>query len=217
MSTGRPTLYGVGLGPGDPDLVTLRAAEVIRRVPVVMVPFVGASSRAAEVVKSLNPEAVIVGYQAPMTRDRREREKAYRKAARIAEELLREHGEVAVCSLGDVTLYSTFWHVVRWLRVDVNVELIPGIPAGLLCAVRIGRPLVMGNDRLLVCTREPPDRLDDVDAVILYKPIKRGIRRLLEEGFDVYLCRELCFPGEEVKKIEEPEDPGYLCTVVGIR
>jgi precorrin-2/cobalt-factor-2 C20-methyltransferase len=218
LSTDPPTLYGVGLGPGDPGLVTRRAEEVIRSVPVVMVPFVGASSRAARVVRELDPEAVIVGYPAPMTRDEREREKAYREAARIAEELLEEHGRVAVCNLGDITLYSTFWHLVDRLRLDVRVSLVPGVPAGLLCAARVGRPLVMGDERLLVCTREPPERLlDGVDAVILYKPTERGIRLLLERGFRVYLCRSLGFPEEEVRRVREPERPGYLCTVIALR
>ncbi|WP_456482338.1 precorrin-2 C(20)-methyltransferase [Methanopyrus sp.] len=219
MNTGAPTLYGVGLGPGDPDLLTCKAVEVIKKVPVTMVPFVGAKSRAAMVVRAVDPEATVVGYHAPMTRDPEERDRAYSKAAETLTELLERFHEVAVCNLGDPTLYATFWHIVERIPLeDFEIELVPGIPACLLCAARIGRPLAMGSDKVLICTREPPEDLESVDTVVLYKPTRRGVERLLEKGFEVYTCRELGFGEERVERVDEAGfELGYLCTVIAFR
>ncbi len=207
------------MGPGDPDLLTRKAIEIIKKVPVTVVPFVGAESRAARIVRAVDPEATVVGYYAPMTRDPKERDRAYSQAARTLAELLERFHEVAICNLGDPTLYATFWHIVERIPLeDFEVELVPGIPAGLLCAARIGRPLAMGSDRVLICTREPPERLESADTVILYKPTRRGIERLLREGFEVYACRELGFEGERVERVNGAEfEPNYLCTIVALR
>ncbi|WP_456454405.1 precorrin-2 C(20)-methyltransferase [Methanopyrus sp.] len=219
MNTGAPTLYGVGLGPGDPDLLTRKAIKIIKKVPVVMVPFVGAESRAARIVRAVDPEATVVGYYAPMTRDPEERDRAYSKAAKTLAKLLERFHEVAVCNLGDPTLYATFWHIVERIPLeDFEIELVPGIPAGLLCAARIGRPLAMESDKVLICTREPPEDLESTDTVILYKPTRRGIERLLRKGFEVYACRDLGFKGERVERVSAAEfEPNYLCTIVALR
>ncbi|WP_457614144.1 precorrin-2 C(20)-methyltransferase [Methanopyrus sp.] len=200
-------------------MLTRRAIKIIKKVPVTVVPFVGTESRAARIVRAVDPEATVVGYHAPMTRDPKERDRAYSKAAKTLAGLLKRFYEVAICNLGDPTLYATFWHIVERIPLEnFEIELVSGIPAGLLCAARIGRPLAMGSDKVLICTREPPERLGSADTVILYKPTRQGIERLLREGFEVYACRELGFEGERVERVNGEEfEPNYLCTIVALR
>ncbi len=217
-----PTLYGIGLGPGDPDLVTRRAEELVKGLPVLMAPFVGGRSRAAEVVLEINPDATVVGFNAPMTRDPEERDREYGKAAATAEDLLREFDEVGMVTLGDPTLYSTVWHVVTRMRTEFNLELVPGIPAFLCCSARAGVPLTLDVGSCAIRTRSPEDEdLDAFEAIALYKPDPEGVARLLDAGYRVFLCRNLGWEGEEVVELKTEEDlekiRGYLCTVIGIR
>ncbi len=202
--------------------MTRRAEELVKGLPVLMAPFVGSRSRAAEVVLEINPDATIVGFNAPMTRDPEERDEEYGKAARTAEELLKEFGEVGMVTLGDPTLYSTVWHVVTRMRTEFELRLVPGVPAFLCCSAKARVPLTLDVGSCAIRTRSPEDEdLGAFDAIALYKPDPEGALKLLESGYRVFLCRNLGWNDEEVVELKTEDDVerirGYLCTVIGIR
>jgi precorrin-2/cobalt-factor-2 C20-methyltransferase len=174
-------LYGVGVGPGASDLLTLRAARTIRAVPVVCAPrrTASAESYALAVVRDLldptRQELVELAF--PMARDpdlvRRVRDEA---AARVGA-ILSAGRDVAFITAGDPLLYSTFIHLYRRLRVaspPVRVEIVPGVTSITAAAAVAGLPLADGTERLAVipatCSREElRTALRDFDTVALLK------------------------------------------------
>jgi precorrin-2/cobalt-factor-2 C20-methyltransferase len=159
--SGDAVIYGVGVGPGDPGLLTVRAVEVLQRVTAVMTPAPkrGGESLAYDIARTHLPAgcAVVHGHF-PMTEDAETLRAAWDEAAA---ELLRRAAAppVAFITLGDAMLYSTWSYLltaIRRLAPDVAVETVPGVTAMAACAAAVGRPLAEGRDALLVWPDEPP-------------------------------------------------------------
>ncbi|MBC7106944.1 MAG: precorrin-2 C(20)-methyltransferase, partial [Firmicutes bacterium] len=110
-----PTLFGLGVGPGDPELITLKALRVLREVPVILAPKSrreGESLALEIVARVLGPEMArkeTVELHFPMTRDPGRLGAAWREAAETAAGYLRRGRDVAFVTLGDPTFYSTFF------------------------------------------------------------------------------------------------------------
>ncbi len=184
-------LYAVGVGPGAPDLITLRGAEVLRRVPVIFSPLsaMGTTSRALEVVRGLIDPALqhIVELAFPMQKEQDELEGEWEEAASEIVEHLRRHGEGAFITIGDVSLYSTFIYVQRILKAqhpDLVIEMVPGIPSFSAMTALMGMPYGQGDDRIAILPATfGPDRiaavLREFETVILMK-----VNRVLDEILD---------------------------------
>ncbi|MCB2185257.1 MAG: precorrin-2 C(20)-methyltransferase [Deltaproteobacteria bacterium] len=150
------TLFGLGVGPGDPKLLTVRAVEVLKRVDVV---FAAGSSKneysmAFNVVKEYLPEHTQVRrLNFPMTHDEEKLASAWRENAReVLIELTNGH-DVAFITIGDPLTYSTFGYLlktVRELEPQTKVETVPGITAYNAAAARLNMPLVESKESLLV-------------------------------------------------------------------
>src|SRR5215467_11998880 len=140
-------LYGVGLGPGDPDLLTLKAMRVVQRTKTLIVPKSrGKQSLALRAVESFvdfeKQEVLELGF--PMQSDHITRVRAREDASRQVIEKLREGKDVACVTLGDPLLYSTFIHLYRYVTdamPEVAVELIPGVSSITACAAAAHIPL----------------------------------------------------------------------------
>jgi precorrin-3B C17-methyltransferase len=184
-------LYAVGVGPGAPDLLTLRAAEVLRRVPVIFSPLsaMGTTSRALDVVRGLLDPArqQVVELTFPMQKEQDELEGEWEEAAGEIVEHLRRHGEGAFITIGDVSLYSTFIYVQRILGArhpDLVVEMVPGIPSFSAMTALMGMPYGQGDDRIAILPATfGPERiaavLREFETVILMK-----VNRVLDEVLD---------------------------------
>lgn len=184
-------LYAIGVGPGAPDLITLRAAEILKRVPVVFSPLsaMGTTSRALDVVRGLIDPSwqQIVELTFPMQKEQDELEGEWEDAATEIVEQLRRHGEGAFITIGDVSLYSTFIYVQRILEVqhpDLIVEMVPGIPSFSAMTALMGMPYGQGDDRIAILPATfGPDRiaavLREFETVILMK-----VNRVIDEVLD---------------------------------
>ncbi len=184
-------LYAIGVGPGAPDLLTLRAAEILKRVPVVFSPLsaMGTTSRALEVVRALiDPmRQQVVELTFPMQKEQDELEGEWEDAATEIVEQLRRHGEGAFITIGDVSLYSTFIYVQRILDTqypDVIIEMVPGIPSFSAMTALMGMPYGQGDDRIAILPATfGPERiaavLREFDTVILMK-----VNRVIDEVLD---------------------------------
>ncbi len=184
-------LYAIGVGPGAPDLLTLRAAEILRRVPVIFSPLsaMGTTSRALEVVRGLlDPtRQEVVELIFPMQKEQDELEGEWEEAASEVVEHLRRHGEGAFITIGDVSLYSTFIYVQRILEVqhpDLIIEMVPGIPSFSAMTALLGMPYGQGDDRIAILPATfGPERIGAVlrefETVILMK-----VNRVLDEVLD---------------------------------
>ncbi len=154
-------IYGVGVGPGDAGLVTVRAAEVLGGCSAVLAPAPrrGGESLALEIAGSyLSPACKVVTAHFPMTEDRAVLEAAWDEAAAT---LLRLAAAppVAFITLGDAMLYSTWSYLLAAIlrrAPGAAVETIPGVTAMAACSAAVGRPLAEGREPLLVWPGEPP-------------------------------------------------------------
>ncbi|MGN0639015.1 MAG: precorrin-2 C(20)-methyltransferase [Huintestinicola sp.] len=182
-------LFGVSVGPGDPELITLGAVKAIEECRVIAVPRTkGESSLAlsiAEKVVSMS-EKDIVFYDFPMSRDRNEWEMSHGKAAEDICSRLLSGESVAMLCLGDISVYSTFSYISERVKQSGYVcRWIPGVTSFCAAASVCGSPLVSGNEPLIVI----PASADNFDELmeqsgtkVIMKPrvISERLRSVLE-------------------------------------
>ena len=159
MKTELGTLYGVGVGPGDPGLVTLRAVEVVRAAATVAYPVnrEGAASRALDVIAGHLPEDTRrLPLLMPMTRDRDRLRQSHQAAAA---ELVRAgaSGDIACLTLGDPLFYSTFGYLAG--KYPGPVKIVSGVTAASAMAAAVGLPLAEGDTPTVVVTGADPEGL----------------------------------------------------------
>lgn len=149
------TLVGVGVGPGDPELVTVKGVNALRDAAVVVVPVMdtGEQGRAeATVLHYVGAEKVVrVVFALNERTDRARREAAWDAAGARVAELLRRHGSVAFATIGDPNVYSTFTylaHTIVELLPGTAVVTVPGITAMQDLAARSGAVLTEGTEPL---------------------------------------------------------------------
>ena len=170
------TLYGVGVGPGAADLMTLRAARLIGAARVIAYPtLAGAESFARAIAAELIPEgATEIVMDVPMSVDRAPAQAAYDAgAARIAAELEAGRDVVCLCE-GDPFFYGSFMYLFARLSGRFRVEVVPGVTSIAACAAVAGRPLVARNERLTVLPGPLPeaelrDRIAGAESVAIMK------------------------------------------------
>jgi precorrin-2/cobalt-factor-2 C20-methyltransferase len=150
------TLYGIGVGPGDPDLITMKAVNILKTVHVV---FTASSSKndhsmAVHIAKSHIPEGTpLVRLSFPMCRDRKLLEKAWEDNAQFVIKDLKEGKDVAFLTVGDCMTYSTFGYLgrtVKKLAPSAPIVAVPGITSYQAAAARTNRPLVEGEEAMLL-------------------------------------------------------------------
>jgi precorrin-2/cobalt-factor-2 C20-methyltransferase len=146
------TLYGLGVGPGDPELITLKAARILAAVPVVAYPQnTGGDSMARRIAASHIPQgAEELPIVVPMCTDRAPGRAVYDEAARaIAARLDRGQDVVVLCE-GDPFFYGSFMYLYERLHDRYAVQVVPGVSSLTAAAAALGRPLAARNDVLAV-------------------------------------------------------------------
>ena len=197
------TLFGVGLGPGAPDLLTVRGKCVLERVEVVYSPGRLSRSVALEYV----PESKLGDLDFPMTRDPEELRRAWKEAA-VAVAPRADDCDAAFVTLGDPTIYSTFGHLRRTLarfHPDVDVEVVPGVSSVTAFAAALEVEIVTGTD---LCLREAADGTAPIgpDRMILFNVTDAPAthEKLTEAGYDVLFGRRLYMEQGETIVTDDP-------------
>lgn len=170
------TLYGIGLGPGDPGLITVKAARLIERATTIAYPtLAGGDSFARAIAKDLiRPGAREIRMDVPMTTERGPAQQAYDAgAAEIAEVLSGGEDVVCLCE-GDPFFYGSFMYINARLVDTYRVEVIPGVTSITACASRAGMPLAARNERLTVLPGPLPEaelraRIEGAESVAIMK------------------------------------------------
>ena len=219
-------LYGVGVGPGDPELITVKGARVIREADVVAVPDKGSGEKTAlAIVKELAEGKELLSCAAPMTRDPAALEEAYTANADAVCVLLDQGKNVAFITLGDPTVYSTYIYTHRKVRArGYEAVIIPGVPSFCAAAARLGEPLCEGAERLMIvpASHKEVDDCLSLDANLVFMKAGREIgalRNKLEEAgrLDGASLVENCgMEGERVlPRFRDLEDgAGYFSVVL---
>ncbi len=224
-------LIGVGVGPGDPELVTARAVRVLGEADRVFAPATAldAVGRAESIVRQACPKASVERLTFEMSVGTA-RDVALGAAADRVVACLDAGEEVAFVTLGDPNVYSTFPTLaaaVRERRADVAVDTVPGITAFQDLASRSGTVLVTGTERLsLVTALDGPDAVqsalaDPGAAVIIYKGgrhLPAVAKRLADAGrLDGAVAGELLgLPGQRIGAAADlaATPASYLVTVI---
>jgi len=150
-------IYAIGVGPGDPELVTRKAERILRRADVILAPVArpGETSVALETVREfLDAERQeIVIHQFPMTADASLLVPAWEAAVSMMAAQVAHGRSVAFITIGDPMLYSTFIYLLRILRSshpEINVEIVPGISSINTAAAIAGVPLAESEERIAI-------------------------------------------------------------------
>ena len=146
------TLYGLGIGPGDPELITLKALKCLQAVPVIAYPAPpeGDSLARSIVAPHLNGAQTEIAIRMPMVAARFPAQEVYDRAAEEIGGELEAGRDVAVLCEGDPFFYGSFMYLFGRMAERFPVEVIPGVSSLTACAAVLGAPLVARNDVLTV-------------------------------------------------------------------
>ena len=155
------TVYGLGVGPGDPELITLKALRLLRAAPVLAYPApdTGDSLARAIVAAHLPGGQIEIVIRTPMETARFPAQEVYDRAAQAIASHIAAGRDVAVLCQGDPFFYGSFMYLFGRLALTCRVEVVPGVSSLTACAAALGAPLAARNDVLTVI----PAPLDEDD------------------------------------------------------
>lgn len=211
-------LFGVGVGPGDPELITVKAVRVIQEADII---FTAASTKnkyslAVEIASPyISSSARIEKLSFPMTKDVKEVETAWIHNAKQIAKSLKQGKNAVFLTLGDPTTYSTFGYILKkmdCIMPEADIETIPGITSFHAASARLNRILVEGEESLLVTSGafggdriRHIDGVENVAIVKAYKNIKDINKALKETGLSKK-CVAVSKCGRENEQIIENID-----------
>ena len=163
---GKGKLYGVSVGPGEPELLTLKAVRIIEKCPVVASPV---TRKGETVALNIARGAVdlsgkeIVELSFPMSRDRAALMENYARVAALLAEYLDKGQDVAMLNLGDISVYSTYSYVDEEVRrLGYETEWVPGVTSFCAVAAKLRRDLSQWDEMLHVI----PSSVEDLDGAL---------------------------------------------------
>lgn len=219
-------LYGIGVGPGDPELMTLKAVRLIRECDVIMVPGERAEESVAyQIAVQAVPEIEkkeCVSVQMPMTRDQGLLREAHQRAVETVVSILKQGKHVAFLNLGDVTVYASFLYIHRGvLERGFSSELVSGVPSFCAAAARLGIGLAEGSEQLHVLSQpgQIADGLKLPGTKVIMKMGKNleQVKLWLEQsGLAVSMIEKCGMPGERIfRSVEEIDaEAGYYSLLI---
>ena len=219
-------LIGVGLGPGDPELMTLKAHRLIADAKVVAYPALeSGDSFAREIAaNSIPPTAEELVIRIPMTVERGPAQAAYDKgAAAIAQHLDVGHDVVVLCE-GDPFFYGSFMYLFSRLTEKYETEVVPGVTSVTTCAAVAGRPLTARNDVLTIIpgpldSHEMQTKIEAAGAVAIMK-VGRHLGRIRTVLADMGLAKNATFvaraslPSQQVLPLARAPDPAPYFSMI---
>ena len=222
-------LIGIGVGPGDTELLTLKAAKALKSVPVIFSPKSSKEkeSIALSIVKPVLEERkdykrlMLVEPIFPMIEDKEELEKIWDSASELIAQYLDTGRDVAFITLGDPSVFSTYSYVQKRLIDRYEIETIPGITSFTACAAARNKALVEQNDILSVVPKID-DRIEDVleysDSIVLMKASRNtsDLEASIEEKNrpkEIYSVQNCTRENEKIIEGFSNEKP-YLTTTI---
>jgi precorrin-2/cobalt-factor-2 C20-methyltransferase len=206
-------LYGIGVGPGDPELITAKAVRILGQVDDV---FTASTSESEESLAGniaaphFRPGVKAKKLVFPMTKDGQRLVEAWIRNAETVVNTLDQGRSAAFLTLGDCLTYSTYAYLLRHLfdlRPEAKVISVPGITSYQLAAARLNRPLVLGQETLSIIGGSTDRGFDELcrasDNLVIMKPYRETtevIEKLTTMGLaaKTALCTNLALDGEKI-------------------
>ena len=227
MKSTKGKLYGIGVGVGDPENITLKAIKVLRDIDVIVLPEAktGEGSTAFDIVKEYIKEDVEqIFLEFPMIKELETRKIFRKNNADIIKKELKKGKNVAFLTIGDPMTYSTYNYVLEYLDKDTIVETVAGINSFNSIVARLNIPLVIGDEDLkVISVNKNTDfhkEIENNDNLVFMK-ISRSFdkikKAILETGNkDNLIIVSDC--GKDTEKvytdIEKMEEVPYFSTLI---
>jgi precorrin-2/cobalt-factor-2 C20-methyltransferase len=182
-------LYGVGVGPGDPELLTLKAKRILEQVDYIAIPKTAADKKSLALTiaeGAIGKQKDILELLFPMSYDEQTLEKSWKVAIVQIKEKLDAGKSVAFITLGDPTVYSTYIYTHKVLKQEgYETEIVPGITSFCASAARVGVSLGENKETIaIVPSAYECDNLEEIlnsfDSVVLMK-VSKNLPQLLEK------------------------------------
>ncbi len=229
MSAGsarRGTLYGLGVGPGDPELLTLKALRILCAAPVLAypAPIDGDSMARAIAAPHLPGGQIEIAIRMPLDAARFPAEEVYAAAAQDIAVHLEAGRDVAALCEGDPFFYGSFMYLFARLADVHQVEVVPGVSSPMACAAALGMPLAARNDVLSILPAPLAEdllkaRLEACDAAAIVKVGRHiaKVRRVLQElGIDsrARYIERASLAAERILPLSKAADPAPYFSMI---
>lgn len=214
-------VYGVGVGPGDSELLTLKAVKVIEKCDVIVAPSSmkdGKSIALGIAGQFVKKGSEIIVKHFPM--GGAEQEGKIYEAFQIIENKIREGKNVAFLTIGDPLIYSTYIYLLKYIeKKGYETETIPGITSFCACAGVAKEPLVIGDEPLLIIPGDRLDAIKDEKNVVIMKVYKREeeiLNCLEEKGFEYVCVKKAGREGQKVihNREEIVKEKEYMSVII---
>ena len=219
-------LFGIGVGPGDPELMTLKACRILRENEVIAAPGESVKDTVAyKIAVQAVPEIAdktLMPIFMPMVMNKAEQIENHKKGARHIENVLDEGKNVVFITLGDPTIYSTFSYVQEIVEADgYETALVSGITSFCAAAATLNIPLTEWPEQLHIipAVHKLDVPLDQPGTYVLMKSgshmdaVKENLRA---SGKKVEMVENCGMPGQKIyRSLDEiPDDAGYFSLIV---
>lgn len=217
-------LYGIGVGPGDKELLTIKAVKAMADCDVIIAPsaMAGGKSIALETAGDyIKEDTEVIIKHFPMGKDDRE-EKIF-EAFKAIEEKLAEGKNVGFLTIGDPMVYSTYIYLLTYIEEHgFETTTIPGITSFCACASIAREPLVIGDEPLLILPATKVNTIKDEKFVVImkvYKVEEEVINTLESKGFKYVYVKRAGREGEEVIRDKEEilKNREYMALIIASR
>ncbi len=234
------TFYGIGVGPGDPELITVKALKIIKSCPVIAAPRTGNGDMVAldivwrtgvlagtaEIAEEFDKKILAMDFT--MDKDPAKRKENYRKNAEAAARYLDNGQDVAMVTLGDVSLYSTVHYIAdELISRGYEIIMVPGVPSFSAAAASLAIPLAEMDApvHIIPSVRNNSDDYLDLPGTKVLMKAGRHLHRTLDELdrrglLNVTSLAVNCGMDDEIliKKLGDdeplPDKTGYFTTVI---
>jgi precorrin-2/cobalt-factor-2 C20-methyltransferase len=208
-------LHGVSVGPGDPELITLKGLKILQSCPVVAFPagLQGRSGVAEGIITPhLSPEQIRLPLRFPYVQKEEILEQAWQEAAAEVWPYLEKGMDVAFACEGDISFYSTFTYLAHTLKSNhpqLGINYIAGVSSPFAGASALGLPLTCQEEKLailpaLYCPEELEKVLDWAEVVVLMK-----VRLVYGQVWEILAKRELLDQAWVLEKLSTTEEKIY--------